>query len=63
MKKSIFKTEYSSKAIETIKKIIETEDLPLNIKIGGNALGDTMIFVPGYTEDIKILRDVYEMVK
>lgn len=62
MKQSIFRTEVSSKAIKTIKAIIKSEDLNVEISIKDNALGDTMIEAKGSSNEIRILRSVYNMV-
>ena len=63
MKKAEFRTEMSRKAMNTIKAIIKTEDLGINISIEESSLGDTLIVANGSVNEIKTLRNIYNMVK
>lgn len=58
----IFKTYYNSKSAYLVHAIIETEDLDLCWAVVETALGDTVIEVSGSEENVRIFREIYEMV-
>lgn len=54
----------NGKAMDLITSIIENEDLrAIKICTENTALGDTVIIVKGDEEELKVLADVYNMVK
>lgn len=63
MKKSVERFYYSDKAVEYITAIIKAEDLEsITATYESTILGDDVIVVRGLTEEVKLLKDIYEMV-
>ena len=62
-KEMTFRTYFNSIAKRTIKDIIRTEDLNATITVKDNAVGDTIIEVAGPKEDIRVLADIFQMVR
>ena len=58
----IFRIYYTSTTVMLVNAIIESEDLDLVWEKVNNALGDTMIEVIGSKEEIRIFKEIYEMV-
>ena len=53
---------YTGRNLELVRSIIDTEDLTLDIRIAGNALGDTMIEIFGNKEDVSIFVQIAKMI-
>lgn len=57
-----FRTYYNSKSIYLVSAIVTVEHLDVDIEVKTNALSDDIIHAFGSKEDIKTLKDIYEMV-
>jgi len=58
-----FRTYYNSKTIVNTERIIDAEELNLKVTIKDDALGDTIIEVKGDKEEVKIFKQIFEMIK
>lgn len=58
----VFSTVCTSKSVSILSSIIKTEELDVTCKLFVDALGDSIIKVIGEAEDIKILKEIFEMV-
>ena len=53
----------NSKSVKLVKDIIATEELELNVNYTVDALGDSIILIEGDKEEVRTLKEIYEMVK